>query len=115
MNILIGYPKCSTCKKAELFLKNNNISYKYRNIKEDKLNKEELDSIIKLSNLDINKFFNTSGLVYRNLNLKEKIKDMTYDEKLDILSSDGMLVKRPIFIFENKVSLGYKELSSLIK
>ena len=111
MNLFICYPKCSTCKKAERFLIDNNINYEVRNIKEDNPNKEELDKYIKLSNIDINKFFNTSGLVYRSMNLKDKMKDLSYDDKLDLLSKDGMLVKRPIFVTDNKVLVGFNEKS----
>lgn len=109
MNIFICYPKCSTCKKAETFLKNNNISYALRNIKENNPTREELDNFIKLSKKDIKKFFNTSGLVYRSLNLKERLSTMSYEEKLDILASDGMLVKRPLLVTNDKVFVGFNE------
>ena len=109
MNILIGYPKCSTCKNAEKFLKDNNIKYEYRDIKLNTPTKEELIDIIKTSNLDIKKFFNTSGLVYRNLNLKDKLDNMNFDEKVVLLSSNGMLIKRPILLINNKVLVGFKQ------
>ena len=109
MNIFICYPKCSTCKKAETFLKNNNVSYELRDIKENNPSKEELDSFIRLSKKDIKKFFNTSGLVYRSLNLKERLSTMSYEEKLDILASDGMLVKRPLLVTNDKVFVGFNE------
>ena len=109
MNLIFCYSKCSTCKRAIDFLNRKKVTYELRDIKENNPSKEELEKLVKLSNVDINKFFNTSGLVYRNLNLKDKIKSMTYEEKLNILSSDGMLIKRPIFIFNNEVLLGFNE------
>lgn len=109
MNTFICYPKCSTCKKALKFLEENNISYELRDIKLNNPNKEELDKLIKLSGKDIKSFFNTSGLLYRSLELKDKIPNMNYEEKLELLSSDGMLVKRPIFVTNNIVLVGFKE------
>ena len=109
MNTLIWYPKCSTCKNAKKYLDDKNIEINLRDIKEEKLNAKELDKLIKKSNLDIKYFFNTSGLVYRNLNLKDKLPNMTYEEKLELLASDGMLVKRPILIFNDKVLIGFKK------
>lgn len=109
MNLLLCYKKCSTCKKAINFLDSKNINYNLRDIKENNPTKEELDNFIKLSKKDINNFFNTSGLVYRSLNLKDKLKNMNYNEKLELLASDGMLVKRPIFIFNSEVLIGFKE------
>lgn len=109
MNTFICYEKCSTCKKAEKFLKDNNISFIKRNIKQNNPTKEELDNFVKLSGNDIKSFFNTSGLVYKDLKLKDKLPSMSYDEKLDILSTNGMLVKRPILVTENKVYVGFNE------
>lgn len=109
MNTFICYPKCSTCKKALKFLEENNISYELRDIKLNNPNKEELDKLIKLSGKDIKSFFNTSGLLYRSLELKDKIPNMNYEEKLELLASDGMLVKRPIFVTNNIVLVGFKE------
>ena len=114
MNTFICYPKCSTCKKALKFLKENNINYELRDIKLNNPNKEELDKLIKLSGKDIKSFFNTSGLLYRSLGLKDKIPNMSYEEKLELLASDGMLVKRPIFVTNNMVLVGFKE-KELIK
>ena len=108
MYTLIGYKKCSTCKNAEKYLKEKGINYIYRDIKEDKLSCDELNEYINLSKKDIKSFFNTSGLVYKSLNLKEKLKDMTEEEKINVLSSDGMLVKRPILITNDKVLVGFK-------
>ena len=105
----IGYPKCTTCKKAEYFLNKNNIDYEYINIKEKKFNKEEINNYINLSNKEINKFFNTSGILYRELKLKDKLLSMTYEEKLNLLSSNGMLIKRPILVLNNKVLVSFKK------
>ena len=107
--IFIEYSKCSTCKKAKKFLDDNNINYVDRQIKEENPTYDELKSWIEKYDIDIKKLFNASGLIYRNLNLKEKLKDMTQDEKLKLLSSDGMLVKRPILLTDNKIYLGFKE------
>lgn len=109
MYTFICYEKCSTCKKAEKFLKDNNISFIKRDIKQNNPTKEELDNFIKLSGKDIKSFFNTNGLVYKDLKLKDKLPSMSYDEKLDILSTNGMLVKRPILVTENKVYAGFNE------
>lgn len=109
MITFICYPKCSTCKRAESFLKDGNVSYTVRNIKEQCPTKDELDVLIKKSGLNVNKFFNTSGLVYRSLGLKDKIGDMSYEEKLRMLSSDGMLIKRPILVTDNEVLVGFNE------
>ena len=95
-NLFIEYPKCSTCKKAKKFLDENNIKYIDRHILEETPNVEELSKWIKRSNLDINKFFNTSGMKYRELNLKEKLKTIRDEEKIKLLASDGMLIKRPL-------------------
>jgi arsenate reductase len=107
--LLVCYPKCSTCKKAEKFLKDHNFEYDYRDIKEDNPNKEEIKKWHELSGLDIKKFFNTSGQVYRNLGLKDKLKSMSLEEKYELLASDGMLVKRPILIIGDKVTVAFKE------
>lgn len=108
-NLFIEYPKCSTCKKAKKWLDDNNINYKDRNIVEENPTKEELRKWIKESGYEIKRFFNTSGLKYKELNLKEKLLYMTDEEKIDLLSADGMLVKRPILITNNKILLGFKE------
>lgn len=107
--LLIEYPKCSTCQKAKKYLDLKNIKYDDRNIVVDKLNKDELDKLIKKSQKDINKFFNTSGLKYRELKLKDKLPNMPYEEKLEILSTDGMLVKRPLLELDDTVLIGFKE------
>lgn len=106
--LFIEYPKCSTCKKAKKYLDDKKVSYEDRDIVLSKPTKSELSNWIKMSNKDINSFFNTSGIKYRQLNLKDKLKTMTEDEKIEILSSDGMLVKRPILVLDNHVLVGFK-------
>lgn len=104
----IEYPKCSTCKKAKCFLENNNIKFIERNIKEENPSYEELNNWINNYNIDIKKLFNTSGIKYKELNLKEKLDNMSKSEKLKLLSSDGMLVKRPILVNNDKILVGFK-------
>lgn len=106
--LFIEYPKCSTCKKAKKYLDDKKVSYEDRDIVLSKPTKSELSNWIKMSDKDINIFFNTSGIKYRQLNLKDKLKTMTEDEKIEILSSDGMLVKRPILVLDNHVLVGFK-------
>lgn len=109
MNLFMCYSKCSTCQKARKFLENHQIMFKERDIKNDNPTSEELKEWIEKSNLPVQKFFNTSGLIYKELHLKEKLPNMTDEEKIDMLSSNGMLVKRPILVTENKVFVGFKE------
>ena len=109
MNTLIWYPKCSTCRNAKKYLDDKNIKVNLKDIKLEKLNEKELDEIITKSNLDIKSFFNTSGLVYRNLGLKDKLPNMKYEEKIKLLASDGMLVKRPILLYNDKVLVGFRQ------
>lgn len=97
-NLFIEYPKCSTCQKAKKWLDENKIEYVDRNIVTETPTKDELKKWITKSGLDVRKFFNTSGMKYRELNIKEKIKDMSEDEIYELLASDGMLIKRPLFI-----------------
>ena len=106
---LIGYSKCSTCKKASTWLSDKNINFTFREIKEDIPTIKELENWINNYNIPIKKLFNTSGLKYKELNLKDKLDNMTDLEKLELLSSDGMLIKRPILISENEVLVGFKE------
>lgn len=108
-NLLIWYPKCSTCQKAKKFLETNNIAFEERHIVEETPTKEELQTWIKQSGLEIKKFFNTSGLKYKELNLKEKLETMTEEEKIEILASNGMLIKRPLWISNKKILVGFKE------
>ena len=108
-NIFIEYPKCSTCKKAKKWLEENKIEFSDRNIVENNPNCKELAEWIKISGLEIKKWFNTSGLKYKELNLKEKLNKMTDEEKIELLSTDGMLVKRPIKKKKNGITAGFKE------
>ena len=105
----ICYPKCTTCQKAQKFLDDHNIPYTLRDIKLDKPTVEELTEWYKRSGLELKKFFNTSGLLYKSMALKDKLPTMTEDEMLALLASDGMLVKRPILISDNFVLVGFKE------
>lgn len=107
--VFICYPKCSTCQKAKKFLDKNSVKYSERHIVTETPTYDELKSIIDTSGLPVNKFFNTSGLLYRNMNLKEELKNCSDDEKIKLLSSNGMLIKRPILIKNNQVLLGFKE------
>ena len=108
-NLFIEYPKCSTCKKAKKWLDDNKIDYIDRNITIEVPTKKELNEWIKRSSKDIKKWFNTSGLKYKELNLKEKLLEMTDEEKINLLASDGMLIKRPILVTSEKVLVGFKE------
>ncbi len=107
--LFIEYPKCSTCQKAKKWLTENNIDFTQRNIVEETPSAEELREYIEKSGLDIKKFFNTSGLLYKSMNLKEKLNSMTDDEKIEILSQNGMLIKRPLLIGDNFALPGFKE------
>ncbi|MBN1068797.1 arsenate reductase family protein [Clostridium sp. ZS1] len=107
--LLVQYPKCSTCKKALKFLKENNFEIEVRDIVNETPTREELLEWIDKSNLEFKKFFNTSGKVYKELNLRDKINSMTKEEAIELLSSNGMLIKRPILINENLVIIGFKE------
>lgn len=109
MNLFMWYPKCSTCKKAYQKLQELGIEVTLRDIKENNPNVEELKSWWQKSNLELKKFFNTSGLLYKELNLKEKLPTMSEEEQLNLLASNGMLVKRPILITKDKIIIGYKE------
>lgn len=107
--ILLCYPKCSTCQKATKYLDELNIQYTYRDIKLNNPSYDELKEWCQLSKQDLKKFFNTSGILYRELKLKDKLRDMNEDEMLKLLASDGMLVKRPLLILEDKVIIGFKQ------
>lgn len=105
----ICYPKCSTCKKAQKWLDENGFEYEIRDIKENNPTYQELKEWQKISGLPLKKFFNTSGMLYRSMNLKDKLPNLSEDEQLKILASDGMLVKRPILICGETVLTGFKE------
>ncbi|NLN14019.1 MAG: arsenate reductase family protein [Tissierellia bacterium] len=107
--LFLCYPRCTTCRKAKKWLDENKIEYEERNIKEDNPTVEELREWIANAHYPIKRFFNTSGGKYRELGLKDKLNDMTEDEKIELLSSDGMLVKRPILVGNGKVLVGFKE------
>lgn len=105
----ICYPKCSTCKKAQAWLDAKGLTYELRDIKEDKPSREELVEWYRKSGLPLKRFFNTSGLQYKALGLKDKLPAMSEEEQLDLLATDGMLVKRPIAVGEDFVLVGFKE------
>lgn len=105
----ICYPKCTTCQKAQKWLDEKGIEYTLRNIKEDNPTEEELALWYKVSGGEIKKFFNTSGLLYKSMELKNKLPDMSDEEKINLLATDGMLVKRPLLIGEDFVLTGFKE------
>ncbi|MGM9658462.1 MAG: arsenate reductase family protein [Eubacteriales bacterium] len=105
----ICYPKCTTCQKAKKWLDDNNIEYELRDIKLDNPTYAELAAWYKQSGLPLKRFFNTSGLLYKSLDLKNRLSGMTDDEMLNLLSSDGMLVKRPLLIGEDCVLAGFRE------
>ena len=107
--LFICYPKCTTCQKAQKWLDSNGISYDLRDIKTDNPSREELTEWYRSSGLPLKKFFNTSGMLYRSLELKDKLPDMSEDEQLDLLAGNGMLVKRPLLINGGKVLVGFKE------
>lgn len=107
--LFIEYPKCTTCKKAKKWLEDNHISFTDRHIVEKNPTAEELKNWQKISGLPLKRFFNTSGLVYKERQLKDRLKDMTEEEQLAELSANGMLVKRPLVVGENIVLVGFKE------
>ena len=109
MITVLCYPKCGTCRKAEKWLKENGIDYNYRPIKEQNPDVDELKSWKEKSGLPIGKWFNTSGLLYKEQNMKDKVKILSEDELLKILASDGMLVKRPVLLFGDKVLVGFRQ------
>ena len=105
----ICYPKCTTCQKARKWLDENNIEYEFRDIKLENPSLEELTAWYKLSGLPLRKLFNTSGLLYKSMELKIKLPNMTDEEMLSLLATDGMLVKRPLAIGDDFVLVGFKE------
>lgn len=105
----ICYPKCTTCQKAKKWLYDSNIDYEFRDIKENNPTFEELCEWHKMSGLPLKKFFNTSGLLYKLMGLKDELAAMSEEEQLRLLSTDGMLVKRPLLIGEDFVLVGFKE------
>ena len=107
--LFIQYPACSTCQKAKKWLDENGIDYTDRHIKEKNPTYEELKLWYTRSGLPLKKFFNTSGLLYKSMNLKEKLPVMTEEEQLRLLASDGMLVKRPLIVKDDLVLTGFRE------
>ena len=107
--LFIEYPKCTTCQKAKKFLVDNNVNFTDRHIKEDNPTYDELKPWYEKSGLPLKKFFNTSGLLYKSMDLKNKLPEMSEDEQLKLLSTDGMLVKRPILITDTKILVGFRE------
>lgn len=105
----ICYTKCTTCQKAKKWLDDNKIEYNIRDIKENNPSLKELTAWYKMSGLPLKKFFNTSGLLYKSMALKDKLPTISDEEQLKLLATDGMLVKRPLVIGENFVLLGFKE------
>ena len=107
--LFIEYPPCTTCKKAKKWLQDNGLEFTARHIKEQNPTAEELSVWQEKSGLELKKFFNTSGMIYRDLGLKDKLPTMSREEQLALLATDGMLVKRPILVTEDAVLVGFKE------
>lgn len=107
--LFVEYPKCSACQNAKKWLENKKVEFQARHIVENTPTAEELREWIEKSGLEIKRFFNTSGLIYRDMNLKEKLDGMSDEEKLKLLASNGMLIKRPLLIGENVVLVGFRE------
>lgn len=107
--LFLEYPPCTTCKKAKKWLQDNGLDFTARHIKEENPSADELELWLERSGLELKKFFNTSGLVYKSLNLKEKLPTMSREEQISLLASDGMLVKRPILVTEERVLVGFRE------
>ena len=105
----ICYPRCTTCQKAKKWLDEKGIPYEFRDIKENNPTFEELSEWYRIAGVPLRKFFNTSGLLYKSMNLKNKLPAMTDEEMLRLLSADGMLVKRPLLVGEDLVLVGFKE------
>lgn len=105
----VCYPKCSTCQKARLFLEQNGVVFEERHIKEQNPTKQELRQWYEQSGLPLKRFFNTSGLQYKALSLKDKLPTMTEEEQLELLATDGMLVKRPILLTGDRVLVGFRQ------
>ena len=109
MNKVYCYPRCTTCKKAVKWLEENGIDYEYKHIVEETPSKEDIKKYYKESGLPLKRFFNTSGNVYKELNLKEKLADMSEDEQFELLASNGMVLKRPLLVGKDFVLVGFNE------
>lgn len=107
--LFVNYPKCTTCIKARKYLESRNLDFKSRNIKEDNPSYQELKAWYEKSGLPLKKFFNTSGTLYKSMGLKDKLPQMSEEEQLKLLSTDGMLVKRPILVADDKVLVGFRQ------
>ena len=107
--LFIEYPKCSTCKRAKKYLEDRGIAFQDRHIVEENPTEEELAKWIGMSGLPVKKFFNTSGMKYKELGLKDRLPDMSEEEQIRLLAGDGMLVKRPLLIDGERVLVGFKE------
>ncbi len=107
--LFIEYPKCTTCKKAKKYLQEKGLELEERHIVENNPTAEELKKWIEMSGYPVKKFFNTSGMKYRELGLKDKLPEMSDEEKIELLATDGMLVKRPILIDGDRVLVGFRE------
>lgn len=107
--LFLQYPPCSTCKKAKNFLDEHGLIYASRHIKEENPTFDELKHWLEISRLPVKKFFNTSGMLYKQMELKDKLPNMSEEEQLQLLASDGMLVKRPLLIHGNQVLIGFKQ------
>ena len=110
MILFVEYPKCSTCQKAKKWLLENQVEFEDRHIIEDNPSKEELKAWYEKSGLPLKRFFNTSGMKYKELKLKDRLPDMSEEEQLELLASDGMLVKRPVLVGDDFVLTGFKEI-----
>ena len=109
MFTFLCYPKCTTCQKAKKWLDDNHVEYQLRDIKLDNPAREELAAWYEKSGLPLKKFFNTSGLLYKSMELKDKLPTMSEEEQLQLLATDGMLVKRPMLVGDDFVLVGFKE------
>lgn len=107
-NLFVEYPKCSTCKKAKQWLFDHNVAFEDRDIKEQNPTEEELKGWHEKSGLDIKRFFNTSGMLYKEMKLKDRLPEIPLEEKYSLLATDGMLVKRPILVTEKGITTGFK-------
>lgn len=107
--LFVEYPKCSTCRKAKKYLEENQVDFIDRHIVEERPTEDELTKWIQMSGLPVKKFFNTSGKLYKEMGLKDKLAQMPETDQIKLLASDGMLVKRPLIIEENRILVGFKE------
>ncbi|WP_296860689.1 arsenate reductase family protein [uncultured Methanobrevibacter sp.] len=107
--LFVYYPKCSTCRKAKKWLEENNLEFQEKDIVEDNPTVEELKEWYEKSDLPLKRFFNTSGMKYRELKLKDKLPEMSEDEQLELLATDGMLVKRPVIVTDDVVLTGFRQ------